>query len=226
MRLEHQVEAARRGERARVVRADELEPLDDGRVGQVGRREALGSGQLVEPIAAMTGRAFDEGVAERADVAGRDPDLGVHEDPGVEPDDVLALLDHRPPPCPLDVVLQLDPERAVVPDGVDAAVDLGGREDEASALREGDDRLEVVDGGRDGIRIGRGGGVGHEGLQWGDRPWQGRSRDRWRRDTVPHGRPMRSVGRCAPLMGVRSPLAPVLPAAFTSTTLRRPWSRC
>ena len=106
----------------------------------------------------MARRALDERVAEAADVAGRHPDLGVHEDAGVEADDVVALLDHRPPPGPLDVVLQLDAERAVVPDGVDPAVDLAAREDEAAPLRERHDRVELGDGGRDGVRIGFVGG--------------------------------------------------------------------
>src|SRR5581483_12439206 len=104
-----------------------------------------GTGQLVEPVAAPAGRALHERVAERADVARRHPDLGRHEDPRVEPDDLVTLLDHRAPPGPLDVVLQLDPEWPVVPDGVDPAVDLRAREDEAAALRERDDRLEVRD---------------------------------------------------------------------------------
>ena len=73
----------------------------------------------------MIGLALDQRVAERPDMARRHPYLGVHEDPGIEPDDVIALLDHRPPPGALDVVLELDAEGAVVPDGVDAAVDLG-----------------------------------------------------------------------------------------------------
>ena len=41
---------------------------------------------------------------------------------------------HVVPPGVAQVVLQLDAERAVVPEAVDAAVDLGGREDEAAAL--------------------------------------------------------------------------------------------
>ena len=104
--------------------------------------------------------ALDERVAERADMARRDPHLRVHQDPGVEPDDVVALLDHRPPPRALDVVLELDAERPVVPDGVDAAVDLARGEDEAAPLRERHDGLELGDGGRDVVRI-AGGGVGH-----------------------------------------------------------------
>ena len=154
-RLEHQVEPARRGQRAAVVRAAQAEPFDDGRVGQVGRGEVLGPGQLVEPEALVVGLALDQRVAERADVPGRDPHLRMHQDPGVEPDDVVPLLDHRAPPGPLHVVLELDAERTVVPHGVDAAVDLARGEDETSPLGEGDDGVELGDGGRDGIRIAR-----------------------------------------------------------------------
>jgi len=162
------------GQRAAVVRALEAETLDDGRVEEVGRRQVLGAGQLVEPVAAVARRALDEGVAERPDMAGRHPHLGMHEDPGVEPDDVLALLDHRPPPGPLDVVLQLDPERPIVPDRVDPAVDLGAREHEATPLRERDDRVERRDGGRDVIRVGDGGDVRHGGLLCGRPGMDGR----------------------------------------------------
>ena len=171
-RLEHQVEPARRRERAAVVRALEAEPLDDGRVLELGRGQVLGAGELVEPEPAVVGRALDERIAERADVAGRDPDLRVHQDPGIEPDDVVALLDHRPPPGPLDVVLELDAEGPVVPHGVDAAVDLARGEDEAAPLGERHDRVEVGDGGRDvvGSRVGVVTGVSAD-----TRPWQGRA---------------------------------------------------
>src|SRR4029453_2370193 len=74
---------------------------------------------------------------------------------------VLALLDHRPPPGPLDVVLQLHAERPVVPHRVDPAVDLGRRVNEAASLRHRHDRGDVVDGGRDGVGVGRGRRVGH-----------------------------------------------------------------
>ena len=157
-RLEHEVEAARRRERAAVIGAAQAEAFDDRGVQQVARGQLLGAGQLVEPEALVVGQALDQRVAERAEVTGRLPDLRVHEDAGIEPDDVVALLDHRPPPRPLDVVLELDAERAVVPDRVDAAVDLARREDEAAPLRERDDGLELGDGGRDVVRVGGRGG--------------------------------------------------------------------
>ena len=125
----------------------------------------LGAGQLVQPEPTMIGRAFDERIAEAPDVARGHPDLWMHEDPGVETDDVVALLDHAPPPGPLDVVLELDAEGPVVPHGVDAAVDLGARIDEAPALAERHDRVELGDGGRDVVRVAVGRGGGHWGLR-------------------------------------------------------------
>ena len=131
---------------------------------EVGGAEVLGAGQLVEAVAAVARGALDQRVAERADVTGRHPHLGVHQDPGVEAHDVVAVLDHRPPPGALHVVLQLDAEGPVVPHGVDAAVDLGRREDEAAALGQRDDRVEGGDGRRDVAGID--GGGGHRVLRW------------------------------------------------------------
>src|SRR5216110_1035520 len=43
------------------------------------------------------------------------PYLGVHQDRRVQAFDVLAIVDHRAPPALLDVFLQLDAQRSVVP---------------------------------------------------------------------------------------------------------------
>ena len=55
------------------------------------------------------------GIVEIDDVPGCLPDPRVHQDAGVEPDHIPATLDERPPPELLDIVLQLDAERSVVP---------------------------------------------------------------------------------------------------------------
>ena len=123
-------------------------------------------GQLVEAVAPPAGGALHERVAEAAHVAGRHPHLRVHEDPGVQPHDVVAVLDHRPPPRPLDVVLELDAEGSVVPHGVDAAVDLAARVDEPATLRERHDRVQLGDGGRDGVRVRAGLAHGDSGVGW------------------------------------------------------------
>jgi hypothetical protein len=100
-RLEHQVELARLREAAfrAAVRAR-------------ARR-----GKMVGAKALLAVPAVDERVGERADVAAGLPHLRRHEDRGVEPDDVVAELHHRPPPGVLHVPLEQHAERPVVPGG-------------------------------------------------------------------------------------------------------------
>src|SRR5690606_29393576 len=93
-------------------------------------------------------QALHERVGEGADVTGGHPGLPGQDDRGVQADDVLASVHHRLPPLTLDVLLELDTERAVVPRRAGAAVDLTAREDEPSALAEGDDGID--DGGGSG----------------------------------------------------------------------------
>ncbi len=80
--------------------------------------------------------AVHQRVVEVHHVAGRLPDLGVHDDGAVQADDVVALADDVVPPGVLDVALQLHAQRAVVPKAVDAAVDLGRRKDETPPLAQ------------------------------------------------------------------------------------------
>ena len=49
---------------------------------------------------------------------------------------LVVVRDHVVPPRLLQVALELDAERAVVPGAVQAAVDLARREDEAPSLAE------------------------------------------------------------------------------------------
>ena len=128
VRPEHQVEVAR--VRERVV-------------------ATVGAGlrvprQIVrtEPLVAVP--ALDERVREDLEVPARLPYLRRHDDGRVEPDDVVAHLHHRTPPRVLDVALQLDPERPVVPRRAQASVDLGRREDDAAAFRERGDLFHQV----------------------------------------------------------------------------------
>ena len=153
-RLEHQVEPARRATAGR---------RRPGSAGRAARRSSGPAGRSRVRCSAPGSSSSRKrrwsvwhstsGSLNEPTWPGGHPDLRVHEDPGIEPDDVVALLDHRPPPGALDVVLELDAERPVVPDGVDAAVDLARREDEAAPLRQRDDGLELGDGGRDVVRV-------------------------------------------------------------------------
>ena len=118
------------------------------------------------------------------------------------------LLDHRAPPLALDVLLELDAERAVVPGGPGAAVDLAAREDEAPALAEADDG---VDGG--------GWLLGHAAQAIGARRLRDRSRGRRARPRAA-GRPVDRSRR----LGARGPERPCAspsstPPAACSTRL-------
>src|SRR5713226_761310 len=76
-------------------------------------------------------------------MAARLPDEWMHEDRGVESDHVGAEADVVSPPHALDVVLQLDAERPVVPARPRPAVDLARLEDEPAPLAERDDDVHV-----------------------------------------------------------------------------------
>ncbi len=99
---------------------------------------------VVLPMALVAVQAFDQRVVEHLDVPGGHPHLARQDDRAVEADDVVAAGDHGPPPLPLDVLLELDAQRPVVPSRLRAAIDLAGLEDEASAL--GQIRNGVDDG--------------------------------------------------------------------------------
>jgi hypothetical protein len=126
---------------------------DDLAVHHDGRPE-----QLVGAVALLAGFAVHERVAEAGDVAGGLPDLRVHDDGGLEADDIVTAADHVVPPAVADVFLELGAERAVVEETVEAAVDFGGRVDKAAALRERHKGFHEIGGF---------GGVGHGGK---DRP--------------------------------------------------------
>src|SRR5690606_14996886 len=106
--------------------------------------------EVVRPEASVAGGALGQRVGEHLDVPRRLPHLPWQDDGGVQTDDVVTRGHHGPPPLALDVLLELDPQRPVVPRGSGAAVDLPAGEDEAAALGQRDD----------GVETGR---VGHEG---------------------------------------------------------------
>src|SRR5262245_30175503 len=92
----------------------------------------------------MARLALGQRVDELADMPARLPHLAGEDHAGVNADDVLALGDDRPPPLPLDVVLDLHAERTIVPGGPEAAVDLAGRKHDPAPLAEADYGLHAV----------------------------------------------------------------------------------
>src|SRR5215510_11562658 len=77
------------------------------------------------------------------DVPARLPHLRMHQNRGVETDHVGPETNIVPPPDPFDVVLQLDPERSIVPARSCSAIDLTRLEDEAASLAERNDHIHV-----------------------------------------------------------------------------------
>jgi hypothetical protein len=124
--LEHEVELAGVGQ------------IAVGPLAGMHRRLARACGvlELVGAEALLAGSAVDERVGETLEVTGRLPRARVLEDRRVQRDDVVAVLEHRPPPLCLDVVAQQHPVVAVVVGRAQPAVDLGGRKDEAATLAE------------------------------------------------------------------------------------------
>ena len=79
------------------------------------------------------------------------PNLRVHDDRRFESHHVVAQAGHLAPPEFLHVALQLSAERAVVPEAIDAAVDLRRLVNESAALAERHDlihRLGTIGHGR------------------------------------------------------------------------------
>ncbi len=98
--------------------------------------------ELVGAVAGLAGAAVQQRVREAGDVAGGHPGLRVHDDGGIEPDVIGALLHEFFQPCLFDVVLELDAQRAVVPAVGKTAVDLGTGEHITTVLAEIDDHIK------------------------------------------------------------------------------------
>src|SRR5262249_9723315 len=128
---EHQVEAARLGE---VVLGRALSRAARRRVGELIGAEAL-----------LAGAAVDHRVAEVLDVTRRLPGPRVRDDRAVDALDVGALAHDPLPPERLQVLLELGAERPVVPEAVDPAIDLAGREDEAAARAQRDEIIHPLE---------------------------------------------------------------------------------
>src|SRR5262245_23767825 len=136
--LEHQIELSRLGQLAFVELARRFARLEG----------ASHTGKLIAPETALAplGLAIDHWILEPRDVSARLPHLRVHDDGAIDADhgDFLAVgsggrvADHVVPPGVLDVLLQLDAERSVVPEPVDAAVDFARLKDEPAPPAEGD----------------------------------------------------------------------------------------
>src|SRR5207302_1300218 len=137
------VEHARLGEGALIaaVRAGDRGQAADWSVAVL---LLVGLDQLIGAVPLVAERALGERIHELGDVTAGLPYLPGQDHRRVQAHDVFALGDHRAPPLALDVALQLDAERAVVPGGPQASVDLAGRVDESPSLAQADNGVEAV----------------------------------------------------------------------------------
>src|SRR5262249_17582165 len=116
-----------------------------------GLQWTLGASDVVGAEALFALAAVDQRVGETGQVTGGLPHPGVHEDRAIDADDIIARLHHIAPPGVLDVALQLDADRTVIPAARQAAVDLAGLEGEPAALGQVHDLLH-----RHGGHVGEG----------------------------------------------------------------------
>jgi hypothetical protein len=152
VRLEHHVEVAGLGPLplGAAVGADDVGHRDRLRVVDT-LLLRVGLLQVILTVPLVTVQALDQRVVEDLDVTGGDPDLTGQDHRGVQADDVVAAGDDGAPPLLLDVFLELDTERAVIPRRLGTAVNLAAGVHESPALGEVDDGFDLLTGG---VRLG------------------------------------------------------------------------
>ena len=121
-RLEHEVERTRLGE---VMRA--------------AFRTLFGRIDLIGPKAFLALAAIHERIGESGLVAGVPQDQTVHQDRRVKTFHVIALVNVCAPPRPLDVVLELDAHRPVVPRSLQPTIKFAALEEEPPPFAKRDD---------------------------------------------------------------------------------------
>ncbi len=127
-RLEHEVELPGLGESVTLAAV----------------RAGTAVGKIVFAESLLAVAAVDQGIGEGGEMTTGLPYPRCHQDRGIDADHVVAQLHHGAPPRVLDVALQQDTERPVVPRATEAPVDLAGREDEPAPLGEVDDTVHRV----------------------------------------------------------------------------------
>ncbi len=91
---------------------------------------------VVGPEPALAFLALDQRVGKVLHMARGVPDPGMHQDRGVQANDVVVHLGHFLPPHTLNIFFEFDAQRTVVPGPGLAAVDFTGLENEASSLAQ------------------------------------------------------------------------------------------
>ena len=148
-RLEHQVELADGSEVMLAADgADDVLVLGDELVHLVKAHGidvhfgVLVADELVGTVTCLAGAAVQQRVREARHVTGGDPGLRIHDDGCIQAHVVGAFLHELLQPCFLDVVLELDAQRAVIPAVGKTAIDLRTGEHVTTVLAEVDDHIK------------------------------------------------------------------------------------
>ena len=102
----------------------------------------LRTDQLVRPVAGLTGFAVQQRIGKARHMARGDPGLGVHENRRVQAHIVRAFLNEFLQPRFFHIVLELHPQRAVVPAVGKTPVDLAARVNKAAVFAQVDDHIQ------------------------------------------------------------------------------------
>jgi len=70
----------------------------------------------------------------------------VHDDGGIQAHDVIAMMDHRPPPGAFDVVFQLNAQGTIIEKTRIAAIDFARRKNEPASLAQRDEGFQRNNG--------------------------------------------------------------------------------
>ena len=97
--------------------------------------------KLVGPVAAFCFTTVEHGVFKVTHVAGGFPDTRVHDDGAIKSNNIFSELCHRFPPAGFNISLHFNPERAVIPEAINAAVDFGRLKNKTAPFAETYERI-------------------------------------------------------------------------------------
>ena len=95
--------------------------------------------KLVGAVAGLAVLAVHQRVGKTADMTGCNPGRRVHQDGRIQTDVVRGLLHKLLAPCCLDIVLELNTKRAIIPGVRKAAVNLRAGVHKTATLTQGND---------------------------------------------------------------------------------------
>jgi hypothetical protein len=99
--------------------------------------------QMVRTKALLRLYVFYERIGKSTYVTRGLPDILVHEDGRIYAVHIITIIDELLPPQSLDIVLESEPERCVIPRAGKSSVDLRSLENKAATLAESYERIHL-----------------------------------------------------------------------------------